>query len=285
MRWSHFILIQCLLIAILGGIVYIHKGRVTIIKMPPASLAQWYKPENKRQEWLHTMFKLRREIQAVELYASNSNDIELQKWVLQLNEHYQKIGDMVPEWSKKLDLDALSRLQINAQDHNYQAISQSLDDLKQSCDACHDDYRSITAVMYRAPDFASLGDIAPSVPLVKHMDKLIQQVNYIKIASEDAKPNIALAELDELEKGMRVLGNTCVSCHKNENRRYPDNNINETLASLKQSLRTGTLKDQGQDLGALAVQACARCHGTHRIAYDIRTMLTDKPDWPGLLRH
>ena len=30
MRWSHFILIQCLLIAILGGIVYIHKDRVAI---------------------------------------------------------------------------------------------------------------------------------------------------------------------------------------------------------------------------------------------------------------
>ena len=194
-------------------------------------------------------------------------------------------GDFMTSPSHTFDYFRLSRLQKNAQDHNYQAISQSLDDLKQSCDACHDDYRSITAVMYRAPDFASLGDIAPSVPLVKHMDKLIQQVNYIKIASEDAKPNIALSELDELEKGMRVVGNTCVSCHKNENRRYPDNDINETLASLKQSLRTGTLKDQGQDLGALAVQACARCHGTHRIAYDIRTMLTDKPDWLGLLQH
>ena len=94
--------------------------------------------------------------------------------------------------------------------------------------------------MYRAPDFASRG---------------------------------------ELVKGMRVLGDTCVSCHKNEKRRYSDNEINEALASLKHSLRAGTLKEQGKDLGTLAVQACARCHGTHRIAYDIRTMLTDKPDW------
>ena len=131
MRWSYFILVQCLLFAILGGVVYIHKDRVAIIKKPPVSLAQWYKPENERQEWLHTMFKLRREIQAVELYASNSNEIELQKWVRQLNEHYLKIGDMVPEWSKKLDLEALSRLQKNAQEHNYQAISQLLDNLKQ----------------------------------------------------------------------------------------------------------------------------------------------------------
>ncbi|MCK5336958.1 MAG: hypothetical protein KAQ67_12390, partial [Gammaproteobacteria bacterium] len=32
---------------------------------PPASLEKWYKPANKRQVWLHTMFRLRREMQAI----------------------------------------------------------------------------------------------------------------------------------------------------------------------------------------------------------------------------
>ncbi|RLA11041.1 MAG: hypothetical protein DRQ59_10600, partial [Gammaproteobacteria bacterium] len=55
MRWLYFILVQCLLIGIVGAIVFIHKDRVALIKTPPASLAQWYKPENKRQVWLHNM--------------------------------------------------------------------------------------------------------------------------------------------------------------------------------------------------------------------------------------
>ena len=33
--------------------------------LPPESLAQWYKPANKRQVWLHTLFRLRREILTV----------------------------------------------------------------------------------------------------------------------------------------------------------------------------------------------------------------------------
>ena len=40
---------------------------------PPASLEKWYKPANKRQVWLHTMFRLRREMQAIREYAKQNN--------------------------------------------------------------------------------------------------------------------------------------------------------------------------------------------------------------------
>ncbi|MEA3301943.1 MAG: hypothetical protein U9Q75_01605 [Pseudomonadota bacterium] len=33
------------------------EGTITLEK-PPASLKQWYKPENKRNVWHHNMFKL-----------------------------------------------------------------------------------------------------------------------------------------------------------------------------------------------------------------------------------
>ncbi|MEA2079516.1 MAG: hypothetical protein U9P00_06590, partial [Pseudomonadota bacterium] len=114
MRWPHFILLQCLLVVIVGGIVYLHKDRVTLIKNPPASLAQWYKPENERQVWLHNMFKLRREMQAIRLYSDNKDAKHLEKWVTLLSEHYTIIGEMVPEWKKKLDMEAITSLQESA---------------------------------------------------------------------------------------------------------------------------------------------------------------------------
>ncbi|MDX2458131.1 MAG: hypothetical protein QNL87_11555, partial [Gammaproteobacteria bacterium] len=98
-------LLQCLLVVIVGGIIYIHKDRVILIKSPPASLAQWYKPENRRQVWLHNMFKLRREMQAVRFYADIKDVKHLEKWVMLLSEHYLKLGEMVPEWKKKLDME------------------------------------------------------------------------------------------------------------------------------------------------------------------------------------
>ena len=46
------------------------------IDTPPASLEKWYKPANKRQVWLHTMFRLRREMQAISEYAEQNDKPE-----------------------------------------------------------------------------------------------------------------------------------------------------------------------------------------------------------------
>lgn len=284
MRWSHFILIQCLLIVIVGGIVYIHKDRVIMAKKPPASLAQWYKPENKRQEWLHNMFKLRREMQAVQFYSDNNDAEHLQKWVASLRKHYLKIGEMVPEWNKKLNMEAISNLQKSTKSSNHLNVSNALDELNKNCESCHTDYRIVTATMYRAPDFSSVKLSLP-ISYSKHMKELIRLVNQIKITSEDGMKEIALSSLSDLKKGIYVQGETCSSCHKKDKRMYPDKTIVKTISSLERSLRTGTVKEQGKDLGTLAVLACARCHGTHRLASDTRATFIDGPNWRELIKH
>jgi cytochrome c556 len=284
MRWLSFVFLQCLLIGLVAGTVYMHKDRVTILKKPPASLAQWYKPENKRQVWLHNMFKLRREIQAIQYYADNNDAEHLEKWIAQFSEHYLKIGEMVPQWKKKLDVKAVSGLQNSARENHSKDISQMLDEINNSCKSCHADYRAITASMYRAPDFSPV-KINASITFKAHMKKLVKQVNQIKIASEDGLKDAAISSLSDLKKGIHVLGETCIICHEKDTRKYPNDSISKALSNLEQSLETGTLKDQGRNLGTLAVLACARCHGTHRIAYDIRKTFTDQSNWLELIRH
>ncbi len=284
MRWTYFIFLQFLIVAIVAGIIYIHKDRVIVIKSPPASLAQWYKPENKRQVWLHNMFKLRREIQAVRFYSNNVDPKNMEKWAMRLSKHYLKIAEMVPEWKNKLNTEIINHLQKSIKNNNYHDVSIALDDLNKNCDSCHSNYRVITAIKYRAPDFSSM-ELNTSIPLNKHMKKLTQQVNMIKIATKDGMKDIALSSLSELTKGMNALGETCSTCHKKDSREYPGNKIKLTIKRLEKSLRTGTLKEQGENLGTLAVLACARCHGTHRLAYDSRKIFTDKPNWLKLIKH
>ena len=284
MRWFHFILVQCLLVAMVGAIVFIHKDRVALIKKPPASLAQWYKPENKRQVWLHNMFKLRREVQAVRFYANREEDSHLQKWAGQLTEHYLKIGEMVPEWKKKLDPELISELRESVKNSGYQNIGNVLDRLDKNCVSCHADYRAITAAIYRAADFSSIDIPGSSTSYVDHMKELTRQVNQIKIASTDGMQETALSSLSELRKGMNKLGETCSNCHK-EKKEYPGDTINQTIAKLEESLVSGTLKDQGRELGTLAVTACAQCHGTHRLAYDSRNLFVEKRSWRELIKH
>lgn len=285
MRWLYFILVQCLLIGMVGSIVFIHKDRVALIKTPPASLAQWYKPENRRQVWLHNMFKLRREMQAVRFYANNKEDGFLQKWAGQLSTHYLEIGEMVPEWKKKLDINLITELREHVKNGSYQDITRALDNLSKSCDSCHVDYRAITATMYRAANFSSIDTPDGSTSLKEHMKELTRQVNQIKIASEDGMREVALSSLSDLKKGMNTLGDTCSICHKKDEKEYPGDTINNTVTRLEESLVTGTLKDQGRELGTLAVTACARCHGTHRLAYDSRNLFVEKRGWRELIKH
>jgi len=283
MKWSYFILLQCLLIAIVAGIIYVHKDQVILVKKPPKSLAQWYKPENKRQVWLHNMFKLRREMQAVQFYSRENDEKHLDKWVTSLSNHYLKIGEMVPQWKKKLDIKTISSLQKSAKARQYEDVSHALVDLKKNCESCHKDYRGVTAAIYRAPNFTSI-KINQSTSLKSHMEKLTAQVNQIKIASEDGIKDMALSSLSDLKKNIDMLGETCVNCHK-KGITYPGDTINQTMDSLEESLNTGTLKDQGRHLGTLAVLACARCHGIHRLSYDAGQIFSDDQNWLELIKH
>jgi len=284
MRWTYFIVLQFTLVLVISGIVYKHKDKAIIIKTPPAELAQWYKPENKRQVWLHNMFKLRREMQAVQFYAKEKDQVRLSKWALVLNTHYLKIGEMVPSWNKKLDMSTLSSLQTNVVNQDYTGVLAAVNTLQKNCDSCHNDYRVITAMTYRAPDFSKI-EIEPRLPFNTHMQTLNKHVNQIKIASEDGIPNIALSSLIDLKRDMKKLGQVCADCHKKDKKYYPSEQMNKSLLSLENSLKTGTLKEQGLDLGALAVQACARCHGTHRLAFDTKVLLSKERGLTELLKH
>ena len=78
MRWRYFIILQTIILLVAAGLVFKHQDKAKLIKTPPIELAKWYKPENKRQVWLHTMFKLRREMQAVEFYAQQQDAEHMQ---------------------------------------------------------------------------------------------------------------------------------------------------------------------------------------------------------------
>lgn len=284
MRWIYFIVLQAILALVIAGLVYKHNDKAVIIKTPPIALAQWYKPENKRQVWLHNMFKLRREIQAVAFYAQEKDQKHLDKWAASLNKHYLKIGEMVPSWDKKLATSTLENLKNHVAQQNYTGVLTAVDNLQKNCDSCHSDYREITALTYRAPDFSAI-EVEPLLPFNTHMQSLIKQVNQIKIASEDGMTELALSSLTDLKKGMQQLGEVCTDCHKQDKQSYPSEEMSNTLLSLENSLKTGTLRDQGMDLGALAVQACARCHGTHRLTSGAKDLLSKEQSLAELLKH
>ncbi len=284
MRWIYFIVLQTIFVLLVAGLVYKHGNKATIVKIPPKELALWYKPENKRQVWLHNMFKLRREMQAVQFYSDRKDNEHLDEWAVKLNEHYLKIGKMVPNWNKKLDISTLLNIQASVVNKDYTGVLAAVNTLQKNCDSCHIDYQAITALTYRTPDFSTI-EIEPLVPFNTHMQTLSNNVDQIKIASEDGMPDLAISSLVNLKRGMDELGSICSNCHKKDRKAYPSEQMKETMLSLEQNLKTGFLKDQGRDLGTLAVLSCARCHGTHRLVSGAKTLLSKEPSFAELLKH
>ncbi len=289
MRWRVFFGLQVLVVGLIAGaavfVAQMHDDHVVIAKKPPQSIGQWYKPENKRQVWLHTMFRLRREVVAIETYALAEDSPNLNKWAGMLDKDYQKIASMVPEWAPRLDLDTLAAVQNAAGEGRYKEVIAALGKLNDTCRSCHADFRTVTAALYRAPDFSGM-KVADGKPLNEHMAALSRHVNHIKIAIDDGRDGDAMTAFSNLKTGLDELGGTCVKCHNKLGQKiYPDPTLSGAIAKLEESLRTGNLKSKGRSLGMVAVLACAQCHGTHRLAFDAKVLYSQDKTWRRLLQH
>lgn len=244
-----------------------------VVELPPESIAQWYKPTNKRQVWLHTMFGLRRELQAVEEYAAADDYPAAAKWAKKFAKHYLAIAEMVPEWGPELDDDALQMMLTALDGSDERSLRRALKGLKSNCKNCHGQYQAVTAALYRVPDYRdhkiTLGGEA--LPYTEAMDQLSRLVNQVRIASVDGRPDAAMASAHTLDARLGELAKSCEDCHQES---APKERIlGKGAAPLIEALKTGDIKKSGRALGTLAVEICARCHAVHRPAYDLRRQL------------
>lgn len=250
------------------------------ITLLPDSLAQWYKPENKRQVWLHTMFALRRELQAIDEYAAEQDLTLTRKWSDKFVNHFRKLPDMVPEWRDEMELDEAGRLETAARSGDFKTVASAVSRLQRNCRNCHREYRALAALRYRSPNFSNI-EIADEEGVMKdfdtHMDSLSKTVNRIKIASEDKRWAQAAKASRELRGQLYRLAESCESCHKDElpRLRILGDASSRTLDELDEALTRQQPKSTGKKLGEAAVIICARCHGVHRTLSDTRSFLFD----------
>ena len=249
-------------------------------KLPPASIEKWYKPANKRQVWLHNMFSMRRELQAMNEYADAGDKELTNKWAGRLVKHYRKIAEMVPEWKDELELVWAERLETAAAVGDFDQVKQAAKKLGRSCSTCHREYRALAVALYRVPDYGKLmvkrGNPVKEIGFRDAMNELVTYINRIKIAAEDGRKDAALNAVTSLEDGLHDMGNNCAQCHKGPEprERILGKQTQGLLRDLAQAIRDDDKKGTGKNLGTVAVIACAWCHGVHRTSYDIKKLIT-----------
>lgn len=249
------------------------------LRYPPASLEQWYKPANKRQAWLHTMFRLRREMQAINQYASTEDKAAMKKWIKRLDKDYNKIAEMVPEWKSEIKPRLLDDLQMFAEKGDSYRLGKALKMIKRTCDDCHTYFQPLVTAMYRSPSYENIrikGNNGMQLSYEDNMEQLSDAVNRILIALDDGHNSIALQSSQNLAEQLTNLGASCNSCHKDDV--YPQQRILgkatvERFKMLQTNITAGNIKNSQKVMGEIAVTVCARCHNIHRIVNDLRNAL------------
>ncbi len=248
------------------------------LKKPPETLAQWYKPANKRQVWLHTMFRLRREMLAMSDYSQKKMPADLEKWSQKFIKDYKSLAKMVPQWQDYLLLDQLNDLQTQVEAHHYSAIKPTLKHLSKSCMHCHDDFQTVATLLYRSPKFhdrsISEGFSGEKMSYDDNMMQLSTSVNRINIAIKDGYFDIAEQHIKPLEQQLDHLATSCGDCHKEDE--VPVKRImnasQSLLPELAEQLRLKEQKQSGRKLGEFAVKVCAKCHSIHKLPSDLQLL-------------
>lgn len=256
-------------------------GSSVKLATPPASLAKWYKPENKRQVWLHTMFRLRREMQAIESYAQANNHKAMHKWSEKLSDDYRKISDMVPEWEDEIKPRLLPELQMFIDNGDSRRILATLDMIQRTCNDCHDTYQPLVTAIYRSPDYDDIPTRdfnGKDSSFEDDMETLSKSINQILIAIEDRQTATALQASKDLGLQLNALGDSCNQCHKKDpvpRERILGTGTQEKITSLQMTISRKQIKESRKLMGEIGVTVCARCHNTHRILGDLRGALID----------
>ena len=243
------------------------------VELPPPGIAEWYQPANKRQVWLHTMFGLRRELQAVEEYAAAGDFPAAVKWGEKFAKHYRAIGEMVQEWQEELDLESAAAMGEAIRAADGDRLHGAIKELKSTCKSCHGRFQAATAALYRTPDYRDhkITLNGETLEYAEAMEVLSRLVNRVRIHGADGRPDEALATAHTLDARLGELAGSCGDCHKEE---APKKRIlGDGAQGLIEALKSGDAKQGGRALGTLAVEVCARCHAIHRPAADLRRHL------------
>ncbi|MEH6627414.1 MAG: hypothetical protein V7739_13290 [Motiliproteus sp.] len=253
-----------------------------LITLPPQSLAQWYKPVNKRQVWLHTMFRLRQSMQAIDYYLQADDAEAVKRWASILQSTYAKLPQMVPEWEGTTRQGVASSLHQAAMDGDHNKVAKDAERLQKFCDACHMEWQPLVSAIYRSPDYREVSvpqnNGEKSLHFPEMMQKLSATLGVLKITREDGDLAAARSAAQQLRQQLDQLGTSCQGCHQDSlsHDRILGNEVQQEFEKLEAALNEPhDLKKSGRPLGMIGFKVCGRCHSLHRNLGDLRNWLME----------
>ncbi len=247
---------------------------------PPQSIKDWYQPNNKHQVWLHTMFNLRRQMQAIAEYMAYEDQKSLNKWVAQFSKSYRAIGKMVPEWQDELETEWLDKMIAAAKAGDYKKVALAQRQIRKSCSGCHNEFKISTAAIYRTPNFDVVkvedSETMEEQDIAKSMNGMSNMMNRMIIALSDKHYNRAQNALETFQQRVEDIGTICSNCHASEKQKnyLMGEKVMASFDKLNEAIEQKQAKAAKRYTAEIAVNICAKCHAIHRTLDDVRRVLS-----------
>lgn len=268
-----------LLLSLFVSTTALAEEKANTLSLPPASLAKWYPPQNERKVWLHTMFGLRRSMQAVTEYNALGEKALANKWAQRFAESYKKLPQMVPEWRDEVELKQADKLLAAAAKGDSEGVNSALHRIGTTCRSCHNENRAMVGLIYGTPDYHTVSvessETMEEEAYPKVMERLGLLMNRVKIAQEDERHEVAQTAGSAFIAGVKDLANSCKACHQDSGPRESifSAKIDHALEQMATGLEQHDRKRTDEALGTVGAYACGRCHSLHKGAAELRHSL------------
>ncbi len=238
------------------------------VAVPPRSLAAYYPPEADYKVYTHEMLELGRLMGtlATDLGKDSATvGLSLTAFIAQLD----RVAEMVPEWSHRFPDPGLDDLVTDADsDAGRAAIEAALEEVSESCTACHVTDLFPVQAKHHWPAFS---DVLPedaegqAVPFHVTMIELSNRMAALPVDVERGRWENAADDHGELTRQFDLLEKSCTHCHEEPRAYFVDESIRGIIlfAGGMVRVRNADASEYQEKMQSIEARSCIPCHQIH----------------------
>lgn len=253
--------------------------KITIVQqqiVPPQSLDQYYRDQ---PVFLFKMFELGGAMMA---FVANiqQNDADNVKTSFDTFSHlYEDASNLVPEWNKYYNIDAVNRLGEAVERGDPGEIFPALDEVGKTCSTCHRIEKPSVWAKYYWKDFRTI-TMETGNPQEPVLPFVLAKMRYLAPAFDGTIANIrekqqknATDSLTQFSTEFSNLEKTCLSCHNTPRYYFVSQDVKSLISKAKQQIATEDLEGAEKTLQQIGMESCYKCHIIHEPAQRIKESL------------
>ncbi len=243
----------------------------------PGSLAQWYQGG---PVYLFKMFDLGGAMEGV-IVNSLQGDMENASTQFEkFSNDYKESSNLVPEWRRYYDLQALKTLGDAVKSGNPGAVMQAMGQVGETCSNCHKDQKPYVWAKYNMKDFRTINISTPAGPMSwpeAKMKFLVTGFDGTMINAEE-KQQANTSESFALFRMMFYnMKDKCNECHDTPRNYFVNKDVTDIINQTEQDISAGNLDAVPGPMKQIGVE-CYKCHVVHESLQRLKEQMEKEQD-------